>query len=335
MLFQVQIITKPFVNTRIDVILLEKHIVTSLSNETSCQYFPLSAVRSRLKSTDGVSQRSLLTAAMHPASKFPFPALDHCSDSHLLGVSAVELDAPPVSSLIASPLSTISCSILGRHFSVCCPLQTQPGHPAVRPHLSKMFGRKYTLFARLPLSNSSFCWIVGFCCVLLAVAFHGLPTHRFKNCKHYHLPDVSHSVSSLHLLASTAEIHRCGQACRQKLLASTSCSTWLHPRNGFAPSTLLQMVQLLQRSPCPGLNDKAFSQFLSLGNCSHPMHNVVPSSPSTRDPVQLLSCISFRRLLEMPEAVLEFSNSLVLHAPSSLSSLLALQSQSELWIGTV
>ena len=31
---------------------------------------------------------------MHPASKFSFPALDPCSDSHLLGVSAVKLDAP-------------------------------------------------------------------------------------------------------------------------------------------------------------------------------------------------------------------------------------------------
>ena len=66
---------------------------------------------------------------------------------------------------------------------MCCPFPTKPGHPAVRPYLSKMFCRNFTLFARLPLSNSSFYWIVGFCCVLLAVAFHGLPTHRFKNCK--------------------------------------------------------------------------------------------------------------------------------------------------------
>ena len=75
---------------------------------------------------------------------------------------------------------------------------------------------------------------------------------RIANPKHYHLQDVSHRVSSLHLLASTAEIHRCCQACRLKLLASTSCSTWLHPQNGFAPSTLLQMAQLLQCGPCPG-----------------------------------------------------------------------------------
>ena len=148
--------------------------------KSSSGNFPLSAVRSRLRSTDGVSQESLLKAAMRPGSKFSFPALDPCSDSPLLGVSAVKLDAPPelISGspififfkltsgfgtifLISRLLSTICCSILARH-------------PAVRPYLSKIFCRKYTLFARLPLSNSSFCWIVGFCCVLLPVASHGL-----------------------------------------------------------------------------------------------------------------------------------------------------------------
>ena len=50
---------------------------------------PLGAVRSRLRSTDVMSHRSLLTDAMHPASKFSFPALDPCSDTHQ------KLDAPP------------------------------------------------------------------------------------------------------------------------------------------------------------------------------------------------------------------------------------------------
>ena len=65
---------------------------------------------------------------------------------------------------------------------------------------------------RLP--THPFAGLLVPCCVLLAVAFDGLPTHRFKNCnpKYYHLQDVSHSVSSLHLLASTAEIRRCGQS---------------------------------------------------------------------------------------------------------------------------
>ena len=171
---------------------------------------------------------------------------------------------------------------------------------------------------------------------LLVPAACSLLSHStdVTNPKHYHLQDASHSVSSLHLLPSTAGFHRCGQTCRQKLLASSS-SIWLHPLNDFVPSTHLQIAQLVQCSPCPGQNGKAFSRSPSLGNCLRPMHNVVPSSPSTRDPVQLLSCISSRRLLEMPEGAPKLSNSLVLHAPSSLSSLLALQSQSDLWIDTV
>ena len=157
--------------------------------------FPFSAVQSRLRSTDGVSHKSLLTAAIHPANKLSFSALDPCSDSHLLCVSAVNPDwvdiwltnfppfqidirlfhnfflvsIPHVSSLIASPLSNVSCPILARHSSVCCPIPTQPGHPAVRPYLSRMFCRTYSLFARLPLANSSVCWIVGPCGVLFAV----------------------------------------------------------------------------------------------------------------------------------------------------------------------
>ena len=123
-------------------------------------------------------------------------------------VSAVKLDAPPglitgspiflffkltsssctisswfpdLSSLVVSPLSTISCSILARHSSVCCPFPTQPGHPLVRPYLSKMFYHKCTLCARLPISNSSFRWIVvSAACSLLSL--RGLPTHRFQNC---------------------------------------------------------------------------------------------------------------------------------------------------------
>ena len=57
--------------------------------------FPLSAVRSRLRSAGGVSHKSLLTAAIHPASELSFPGLDPCSDSLPLGVPAVKLDATP------------------------------------------------------------------------------------------------------------------------------------------------------------------------------------------------------------------------------------------------
>ena len=33
---------------------------------------------------------------------------------------------------------------------MCCPIPTQPGHPVVRPYLSRMLWRRYNLFARLP-----------------------------------------------------------------------------------------------------------------------------------------------------------------------------------------
>ena len=72
---------------------------------------------------------------------------------------------------------------------------------------------------------------------------------RIVNTKHYHLQHASHNVFSLLLLASTAGIHRCGQACRPKLLASTSCSIWLHPLNGFAPSPPLHNFSSVVLAP--------------------------------------------------------------------------------------
>ena len=153
---------------------------------------------------------------------------------------------------------------------------------------------------------------------------------RTASSKHCHLPDVSHSVSSLHLLALTEEIHRCGQACRQ-----TPRIHLMFNLAPFGPNKFLQMAPLLQCSPCPGQNDKAFSRRPSLGNCSQPMHSVEPSSPSTHDQVQFLSCISLRHLHEMLEAVPELSNLLILHVPNSLSSLLELQSQSKSWTDIV
>ena len=200
----------------------------------------------------------------------------------------------------------------------------------MRPYLSKLFYKSFCTFATRQL-----ILFVGFlvpaACSWLSHSTDCQHTDsRIANSEHCHLQDVSHNVSLLRLLPSTTRIHRCGQACRQKLLASTSCSMWLHPLNGFAPSTLLQMARLLQ---CRTTRSSPVS--LSLGNCFQPIHKVVPSSPSKHDQVQLLSCTPWRRLLEMPQVVPESPNSLVLHAPSSLSSPLALQSQSELWIDTV
>ena len=73
------------------------------------------------------------------------------------------------------------------------------------------------------------CLVSAACSLLLRSTDCQHTDSRIANTKHHHFQDVSHSVSSLNLLASTAAIHQCGQACRQKLLASTSCSIWLHP----------------------------------------------------------------------------------------------------------
>ena len=192
-----------------------------------------------------------------------------------------------------------------------CPIRTQLAHPAVRPYLSRMFCRKCDLFVRLPLANSSFDWIVSSCCVLLAVAVHGLPTHKFKNCKSQAFSPSRHltqNVFNALLLASTARIHRCGQACRQKHRASTSCSIWLHPLNGFGPdlskchnfsSVVLASDRTGRRSP------GSLHLEIVCNPCSAELSN-----PSTHDQVQLLSCIP-------------------------LSSLSALQSPSNSWIDTV
>ena len=52
-----------------------------------------------------------MTAAVHPASKFSFSALDPCSDYPLLGVSAVKLDAPP-GLLSGSPMFLVLAQFL-------------------------------------------------------------------------------------------------------------------------------------------------------------------------------------------------------------------------------
>ena len=136
---------------------------------------PLSAVQSRLRSTDGVSHKSLLTATMHPARKLSFSALDPRSDSLLLGVSAVKLDAPP---------GLISGSPIFLFFKLASGSDVQSQHYlGILSHVRtcpECSGVCTIFFARLPLANSSFCWIVDPCCVLLAVAFHRLPTHRLR-----------------------------------------------------------------------------------------------------------------------------------------------------------
>ena len=65
------------------------------------------------------------------------------------------------------------------------------GHPVVRPYLSRLLCRKYNRFARLPLVNSTFCWIVGPCGVLFGVAFHGHTSSGIANPKRYRLQGAS------------------------------------------------------------------------------------------------------------------------------------------------
>ena len=62
---------------------------------------------------------------------------------------------------------------------------------------------------------------------------------RIANLKHCHLPDVSHSVSSLHLLASTAEIHRCGQSLPTKTPRIQLMFNMAPSSEWFRPSTPL------------------------------------------------------------------------------------------------
>ena len=104
----------------------------------------------------------------------------------------------------------------------------------------------YTHYARLPLSDSSFSWIVGVCCVLLAA---NTQTQELQ------IPSIvtfqtSHTTC-LHWRQQQKFIDAVKLA-DKKLIACTSCSTWLHPQNRFASSTLLQMAQLLQCNPHPG-----------------------------------------------------------------------------------
>ena len=217
---------------------------------------------------------------------------------------------------------------------MCCPFPTQPGHPLVRPYLSKMFYRKCTLCARLPLSNSSFCWIVGFCCVLLAVAFHGLPTHRFQNCKSQNCK--SQPLSPSRRLTQRVFIASVGVQQQQELIGAVK----LADKNSSYPlgSVLRKVSPQAHVSKWHNFSSVVLASKTTIRRPPGSLHLEIVynpctmsyhSSPSTRDPVQPLFCISWRRLLEMPEAVPELSNSLVLYAASSLSSLLVLQSRSE------
>ena len=142
------------------------------------------------------------------------------------------------------------------------------------------------------------------------MAFQRLPNHRFNNFK-------SQALSPSRRHTQRVFIAPVGVNSRNSPARSRSLPTKTPRMFNLAPSS--EWFR-----PNHTSHHKAFSRLPSLGNCLQHMHSVVPSSPSTHDPVQVLSCISLRRLLEMPEPVPELSNFLVLHAPSSDSILLAL-----------
>ena len=225
----------------------------------SSGHFSVCAVRSWLGSTDGMSHKISLTAAMHRVNKLLLSAFDACSDSLLLDVSVVNFDAPPglisdsplflsfglassslaipsgvshVSSFFPSPSANISCSILARQSSVCGPIPTQPWHPVVRPYLSRMLWRRYNLLARLPLANSSFGWIVGPCGgVLLLVALHG-QTHKFKKGKSQ-APSPSRRLTQSVLVAPVG-VRKRNSSVRSSMLTKTPR---IHLTFNLAPSS--------------------------------------------------------------------------------------------------
>ena len=208
---------------------------------------------------------------MHPASKCSLSALDPCSDSHPLGVSAVLLDAPPAL-ISGSPIFLLfqtgirfsynfflisrrlkfNCIAFVHHFLLnsCSALfgvvQLQHNLGILQcVHTCPECSGASTVFSHvchLPTHYFAGLLAPDVCSFLSHSTDCQHTNSRIASPKHYRPQGVSHNVFSLLLIASAEGIHRCGQACRQKIIASISCSTWLHPLSGFAPS---------QCSPCP------------------------------------------------------------------------------------
>ena len=149
---------------------------------------------------------------------------------------------------------------------------------------------------------------------------------RIASPKRYRPQDISQNASLLFLSASARE----NSSVRSSLPTQTPripltfnlvpSSEWSRPK------------RVRQCGPCLEDYDTTFSQILSHEDGSRPMHCAEPSDSSALDQVQILLKVLMRQLHEMLETVPELSN---LHAPSSLSSILASQSQQDSWIGTV
>ena len=150
--------------------------------------------------------------------------------------------------------------------------------------LSRMFCRKYNLLARLPLANSSFCWIVG--PLIFAVACHGLPTHKFKNCKSQALSPSRRHTQRVFIAA--VGVNNRNSSVRSSLPTKTPrihlMSKRLQPHKGFAPSTLLQMAQLLQCSTC--------HKRVSCTNNPNQLHSHTWHGGKTEDESRTASCFA-------------------------------------------
>ena len=173
-------------------------------------------------------------------------------------------------------------------------MPTQPGHPVVRPYLSRMLWRRYNLFARLP-TGQIILWLDRwslrrtFCC---------------RNPRAANTTQVQElQVPSAITLKTSHTTCLCCSCWRQdsshpphvqfgSFFRIVSCQADLSKWHNFS-SVVLEDY------------DMAFSQTLSLENCSRPMHRAEPSHPSAHVQVQFLSCISMGRLPEKLAAVPE------------------------------
>ena len=206
---------------------------------------------------------------------------------------------------------------------MCCHLPTQPVHPAVRPCKSK------TILSQV----HSFRTFAAFHLILLLDFWFLLraPCCRFPSTANTQIQELQIPSIITFQTSYTSCLHcTCWRQqqkfIRQKLLAFNSCSIW-HPQNGFAPSTPPKWHNLLSIILDPDRTILRSPSSLPLKVVYNPCTVSLPSSPSTHDLIQLLSCFSLRRLLEnCPTLSLNYQT---LHAPNSLSSLLALQSRSE------
>ena len=255
---------------------------------------------------------------MHPVNKVLLSTFDACSDSLLLDVSAFKLERTACGLISDSPVFLfrtgfwlsrvflfLTClkfycvtfsqhfffSILARQSSVCGPNSNAAGDILSNVRTCPECSGVCTIFSLVchwPTHPS-----VG---SLVAAAYSWLShstgcqhtSSRIASPKRYRREDVSHNASSLLLLASAREFPRCGQACRQRLLASISHSICTILRKVSSQADLSEWHNFTSVSPCLEDYDMAFSWIISLENCSRPKQCAEPSNSSAHVQVQFL-----------------------------------------------